>query len=76
MSSNKMVGTSTRDIRAIGKVTGSLDFAADVIMPGMLCGYLVRSEYAHARVKSIDISEALKVPDSLNATGFPACRWV
>src|SRR5439155_13690438 len=34
----------------------------DVMLPGMLYGDIVRSPYAHALIKNIDISRAMEVP--------------
>ena len=44
------------------KVTGKAIYAADVQLPNMAHGKIVRSPHAHARIKSIDPSEALKIP--------------
>ena len=44
------------------KVTGRAIYAADVQLPNMVHGKIVRSPHAHARIKSIDASEALKLP--------------
>src|SRR6185369_6641303 len=44
------------------KVTGKAVYAADVQLPNMAHGKLIRSPHAHARIKSIDVSEALKTP--------------
>src|SRR5260370_41110276 len=43
-------------------VRGRGNFIDDVKLPGMLHRDIVRSPYAHARIKSIDSSKALKVP--------------
>ncbi len=43
------------------KVTGKAVYAADVHLPGMAHGKIVRSPHSHARIKSIDASEALKI---------------
>ncbi len=45
------------------KVTGKAQYGADINLPGMLFGKVLRSPHAHARIKSIDLSEALKHPD-------------
>lgn len=47
---------------AAKKVLGTAKYAADLIFDGMLHGSAVRSAYPRALVKSIDISEAEKVP--------------
>ena len=54
----KVIGT--RPIRHDGydKVTGRAQYGADIKLPGMLIGAVVRSPHAHARIKSIDTSEA------------------
>ena len=61
MSVKKFVGEDVTDVRSVNKVTGATQYAADINLPGMLYAVMVRSEYAHAIVKDIDISEALKV---------------
>ena len=54
----KWVGT--RPIRPDGvpKVTGRALYGADVKMPGMIYGRVLRSPHAHARILSIDTSKA------------------
>ena len=54
-----------RPVRPDGadKVTGKAKYSADMILPGMLYGRVLRSPHAHARIKSIDISKALAHPD-------------
>ena len=50
----------TRPVRPDGadKVTGRAVYGADVRLPGMLHGKVLRSPHAHARIKSIDTSKA------------------
>src|SRR5437016_13634349 len=43
-------------------IRGQGNYVDDVQLPGMLYGDIVRSPYAHALIKNIDTSEALKVP--------------
>ncbi len=54
----------TRPIRPDGvdKVTGRALYGADYALPGMLHGCVLRSPYAHARIKSIKVAKALKHP--------------
>ncbi|HZU75930.1 MAG TPA: xanthine dehydrogenase family protein molybdopterin-binding subunit, partial [Dehalococcoidia bacterium] len=54
----------TRPIRHDGldKVTGKAKFGADISLPGMLYGKILRSPFAHARIRSIDVSKALALP--------------
>ena len=58
----KVIGT--RPIRHDGedKVTGRAKYGADYAFPGMLHGKVLRSPHAHARIKSIKIDKALKLP--------------
>src|SRR5690554_3612937 len=43
------------------KVAGKTRFAADISLPGMLCGAVLRSPFAHARILRLDISRALQM---------------
>src|SRR5438445_10845354 len=54
----------TRPIRHDGldKVTGHARYGADVHMPGLLHGKVLRSPHAHARIRSIDTSQAEALP--------------
>jgi len=47
---------------AVPKVTGEFAYASDLEVAEMLWGQTVRSPHAHARVLSIDVSEALLLP--------------
>lgn len=53
-----------RPIRHDGaeKVTGQARYGADVNLPGMLYGKILRSPHAHARIKSIDTRHAEELP--------------
>src|SRR5216683_1609639 len=53
-------GTERLDGRA--KVTGTANYAADLIRPGMLWAKALRSPYPHARIISIDTSRARALP--------------
>src|SRR5690242_12272547 len=46
-------------------IRGEGNYVDDVQLPGMLYGDIVRSPYAHALIKNIDISNALQVPGVL-----------
>ena len=55
----KVVGTRpVRQATGADKVTGKARFGADVSLPGMLYGAVLRSPHAHARILSIDTSRA------------------
>ena len=55
----KVVGTRPLRPDGIDKVTGKARFGADMHMPGMLYGLVLRSPHAHARIKGIDAAAAL-----------------
>lgn len=56
------VGMGLPKVDAAAKVRGFPIFADDYIAPGMLIGKLLFSEYAHARIVSIDVSAAEQAP--------------
>src|SRR5438093_7710511 len=55
------IGKSVRRLDYETKVTGKALYLADMNVPGMCHGKILRSPLPHARVKKIDISKALKV---------------
>src|SRR5580693_10559932 len=57
----KVVGTSPVKHDGIDKVTGRAKFGADLFLPGMLVGKILRSPHPHARIKSIDVSAAARL---------------
>lgn len=58
----KIVGTNPIKHDGLDKVTGRARFGADVSLPGMLHGRVLRSPHAHAVIRSIDASEAEALP--------------
>lgn len=60
MSARQFQFVGTRPIRHDGldKVTGRAAYGADMSMPGMLYGAILRSPHAHARIVSIDTTAA------------------
>jgi CO/xanthine dehydrogenase Mo-binding subunit len=55
------IGKSVRRLDYESKITGRALYLADMHMPGMCHGKILRSPYPHARIKRIDASKALKV---------------
>ncbi len=53
-----VVGTRPLRPDGIDKVTGRAAYGADINLPGMLYGRILRSPHAHARLLSIDASRA------------------
>ncbi|HVU75998.1 MAG TPA: molybdopterin cofactor-binding domain-containing protein [Gaiellaceae bacterium] len=56
------VGEVVRRADAPPKVKGEFAYASDAVVPGMLWGHTLRSPHSHARIVSVDISEALTMP--------------
>ena len=46
----------------VDKVTGRAQYGADLRLAGLLTGQVLRSPYAHARIKALDTSAAAAVP--------------
>ncbi len=57
-----IIGAPVPQIEGPAKVTGRTRYAADVDLPGMLWGKILRSPHPHARILSIDASAAWSVP--------------
>lgn len=62
MASLTSVGISAERVEGKAKVTGEALYAADVIIPGMLWGKCLRSPFPHARIRSIDTTQARALP--------------
>ena len=61
----KYIGQRTIRPDGFDKVTGRANYAADLALPGMIWGKILRSPHAHAAIKSIDVSKAEAHPDVL-----------
>ena len=61
LSNQEFNVVGTRPIRHDGndKVTGRARYSADITLPRLLHGKILRSPHAHSRIKSIDASRAL-----------------
>jgi len=57
----ELIGTPMRKIEGLDKSTGRAVYTDDIVLPGMLHGKILRSPYPHARIVSIDVSEAKKL---------------
>ena len=69
-----VVGTRPPRHDGFDKVTGAARFGADINLPGMLHGKILRSPHAHARIRSIDTSKAEALPGVMavaTAQDFP-----
>ena len=63
-TNQKFTSVGSRPIRHDGfdKVTGKALYGADIDLPGLIHGKILRSPHAHAKILSIDTSEAEKLP--------------
>src|SRR5262249_3078212 len=53
-------------------------YVGDIVLPGMVFGYVLRSPHAHARIRSIDASRAKAAPGVLavlTGAGWQASGW-
>ncbi|HEX9839650.1 MAG TPA: molybdopterin cofactor-binding domain-containing protein, partial [Anaerolineales bacterium] len=57
-----VIGKNPHRHDATDKVTGRAQYGADIRLPGMLYGAMLRSPHAHARILSIDTSKAASYP--------------
>ena len=62
MAVRNVIGQSHTRIDAEEKVTGRTKYVADLRLPGMLTCKLLTSTRSHARIVSIDVSQALELP--------------
>src|SRR5690242_2984559 len=61
-SDTSLIGASLPRPDALGKVTGATRYPADLVRPGMLHLQVVFADRVHARIRSLDSADALKVP--------------
>ena len=57
-----LIGKRISRVDSPAKVSGQAKYTYDVHRPGMLYGKVLRSPYAHAKLLSVDISAAEKMP--------------
>jgi len=73
-----VVGRDVPRTDAIPKVTGAAQYVADMNLPGMLHGAVLRSPHPHARIVAIDVSAAAAMPGVkavLVGEDTPRCKW-
>ncbi len=65
-----VIGKRIPKVDSGDKATGRAVYAGDITLSGMYYGKIVRCwEYAHARIKTLDFSDALKVPEVIKILG-------
>lgn len=57
----KQIGSRPIRPDGVDKVTGRAQFGADLVLPNMIHGSVLRSPHAHAKILSIDVSGALAI---------------
>lgn len=57
-----VIGRHVDRVDGIPKVTGTARYTNDIALPGMLYGHCLRSPHPSARIVSIDVREARKLP--------------
>jgi CO/xanthine dehydrogenase Mo-binding subunit len=71
------IGQAAGHVEGPAKVTGRARYSADILLPGMLWGKVLRSPFPHARIVSIDLAAARELPGVhavLTATDLPEVR--
>ncbi|GIW06765.1 MAG: oxidoreductase [Dehalococcoidia bacterium] len=61
-TTHKVIGTRPIRPDGVDKVTGRAIYGADVTLPGLLIGKVLRSPFAHARIRNIDTGAAERLP--------------
>ena len=61
-ATRSVIGQSITRGEGPDKVSGKAIYAADISLPGMLWGKVLRSPYPYARIVGIDTSQALAIP--------------
>ncbi|MAE97280.1 MAG: carbon monoxide dehydrogenase [Deltaproteobacteria bacterium] len=75
-SSPRWVGRGVPRVEDPHLVTGRTEFIDNVVLPGMLHAAILRSPIAHARIRSVDTSQAEKLAGVFAVvTGEDAKRW-
>lgn len=71
----KYIGKDIQRPDAVNKVTGKVLFLDDIKLPGMLYAAILRPEYAHAKIISIDTSEAEKCEGVVKVVTGKGCNF-
>jgi len=75
-SEARFVGKAVPRVEDPALITGEVEFIDNVSLPGMLHCAILRSPFAHAKIESIDLEEALALPGVVAiATGEDALKW-
>src|SRR6516165_8799927 len=58
----RLLGTKLQRLDGPAKSTGKAKYSYDINRKGMLHAVILRSPYAHAKIKSLDTADAEKMP--------------
>src|SRR5438874_9736361 len=58
----RLIGTKIQRLDGPAKATGKAKYSYDINRPGMLHAKFLRCPHAHAKIKSIDVTAAEKMP--------------
>ena len=78
MSQERLIGKRVPAIDSPVKATGDAEYLADIRLPGMAYGKVLRSPHPHARIRSIDASKAERLPGVLGVASrenTPPAKW-
>lgn len=78
MSQERLIGKRVPAIDSPVKATGDAEYLADIQLPGMAYGRVLRSPHPHARIRSIDASKAERLPGVLGVASrenTPPAKW-
>jgi len=62
VAEHTLIGKRPPRVDAVDKATGAALFSADIVLPDMLHGKVLRSPVPHARITRLDTSKALALP--------------
>jgi CO/xanthine dehydrogenase Mo-binding subunit len=62
MTNRALIGKRMPKVDSVAKATGEAKFTADLSLPRMLHGNVLRSPHPHAKILSIDTTEAERLP--------------
>jgi CO/xanthine dehydrogenase Mo-binding subunit len=71
----RVVGHPVPRVDALEKVTGRARYVTDLALPGMAHAKVLRSPYAHARVRRVDLTRARELPGVFAALAGADLTW-
>src|SRR5262245_2467490 len=75
MTTERYVGKAVPRKEDAEFLTGQARYTDDLDLPGMLWMSIVRSLFAHARIKDVDVSKALAMPGVVAAFSGRELEW-